>query len=1226
MPPRCTPPRRTPLLAHPRATPLAALLVLALALGMPRPAHAVQFAAFGTTCIAGDSAGSFIELRGFDTESMRVPVTYMRVFDRSGQVRFEGDAYGGKGSQYFQWDAIGRRFLWLTDEANRTLYDVAPPPFTFADALLPFALDPVAGRLVLFRLGAGGETIIDQVAYGTASVPAPPPGGSMLRLSTTRWTLQFETRLHAFTHGTAGSPLACLTSPQYFTSAAMFACEDGETRGQHLQITGLGLTGAWSEHLDLVIHDRRDSVLTRISDLFGPGRAPGSRLPTTWLLAGPAFATTSPDSADFRLPVELDPAGGRIELVMRVGAFTKLVDNFTYGSGGIALPPLGLSYWRPDGTAAVTRLPDPVNSRDVHLALPECGLGTGTARLALSELALSCTDGRPQGQFIELTARGGMLEVDHGYHMRCFRSDGTLAFEERDVFAEANDSTSLGGGLTWLMIPGADPRKLYADHALADTLDRTAGAIEFWHQAGAADSLVLRFEWGAPPLALPPSGGSLGFASGGYERVAYPTPRAWSGAVPPHDDCVADRDPVTVTVHAMGLDCSDGSRSAAYVELEGLTPELVRDTRLGLRLLAADGHELTRVEPLFPARAEWPLDATRHWLVAGPGFEVRTGLAPDVTWVVPLVRDPILVQFYRGDPVTQSLTPISAHAVQPALLRPGRAEVRTPSGTYESASVVSPTRFDGAHAASGACWSLPHPEAVRLSALFLRCRAGDPSVQYVELAAEGTESMYSAELVLRVSDHAGQLLGERRAPFPSEYRDRAWPLGRSLLIGSAGFAAAVGVAPDAVLPAALDTVGGRIELLLAPGGTQELLLDALVYGKDGVPTPPGGAALVAANGRWRAESLPRASGIALAVAAPTACLGECPGRTVRFAFGGERAVTRTSGEELDTGASFRFDGSSGDFALTSTFRELGVRWDDRYVVEGVAPGTPLEFSVRVRHHLASDDTCLARGCIASLASIRISQGGLSDSIAASLPSRALLLPVHARAGEAFDVGLALRADAVPSPLLTASVEAQLDFMGLPEGARVRSCSGFDSRSQRGIGTPVVSTAPRRIEVRWPVTGRASAIWTIERRVDAGAWSPFETRTADADGWLRVSDVRVSTGHTYAYRTGWSDPYGDYASIEATAEAPAQPGYAFDGVFPNPSSGSIDARLQIPEAGIVRLEVLDITGRVVASRSRWLEAGTHTQSLTRDRALAPGVYTVRLRYGQTTSWGRVVVLR
>lgn len=1210
---------------------LTTLTSVALVLCMPRATRAASIVEFATRCFDGDTLGSFIELTGNAGESTRNGMR-LRVLDRNGAIVFDIDAYGARGSQVFNFQEGNRHFLLATraliDEVG---FDWGPAPLGYADNILPFALDPVAGRIQLYLLVSGREQIVSQVPYGAGLLALPPLPGLSSVLGTGGWVLEPHPVLESFFHSTIpigqGPAPACLASPEYHLSAVRLQCEDGDTRGQYVEVDARGPTGNLGERVQLFAFDHLGAQLGSTTNAFSsdPNSAAfGSR---HWLMTGPEFVPGGPDTADARLPFTLDPAGGTLQLVVTTGALLWSTDRFAYGTPSVPLPATGKSYVRLLGSSLRTLVVVPHNSNLAAVEVPHCAAGSGIGHPIVQELALACTDGLAQGQFIELSTRGSSLSMTDTYRLIHYRRDGSLAFEVADVFAGIPDPT-LERDRSWLLIPAGDPRAVFADRVLPDTLDREAGAIELWRPALAGDSLAVRFDWGAPPLALPLSGGSLEASTLVPQLIAYPSPTPYSRSVLPHDDCTADRDIVPLSVLRLALDCSDRSRAAAFVELDGLTLAQVRDTRLGLRWLSTNGAEVLRVEPLFPPRPSWDLSGSPHWLVAVPGFESRTGLAPDVTSADPLTETPTTLQLYRRDPVTNAATTMGVHPLQLTLLAPGRGEVRTSAGQYEFDAQVAPQRFDGVRAAAGACWTLPHPEAVRLASMLLRCRTGGTGAQYIQLAAAGTETMYSRDLLLRVRDRAGLEIAAIRAPFPAAYADRIWPADRALLVGGPDFAARFGVAPDATLPAALDTVGGRIELVLARVGGAEIPLDALDYGPNGIATPSPGAALVAADGAWRTESLPRASGISFEIAAPTACLGECPGRTVRFAVGGEQPLVSASGHRTEVGADLGFDGPRGTFELSSSFGDLALRWDDRYVLEGLPPGTTVSLAVRVRNALTFRDTCLTRPpiCLASFASVAVYHGSEYDSTEAQQAVRNVELPLAVRAGEAFDLLLSLRANAAPSTNLPASTRARLEFVGLADGVRVRSCNGFDSRTQRGVGAPVVDTAPRRIEVRWPVTGDASEVWVVERSADDGEWHPLETRTADADRVLRIVDTRVAAGHVYAYRTIWGDEYGSYVSAIATSTTLRPPGYSFEGVAPNPSTGTFGARFEIPEAGVVSLDVLDLAGRVITSRTRSYEPGRYTETLAQNGAIAPGVYTVRMRYRGLTSWHRVVVLR
>lgn len=1214
-------------------TLLAALLVLALALCMPRSTQAASIVEFGTRCFDGDTLGSFIEISGRPTESTRNGMR-LRVFDRTNALVFDMDAYGARGSQTFQFDELPRRFLLTTAPMVEQLgFSWGPRPFGYADNLLPFALDPVAGRLQLYLVVNGREQISSDVTYGDQRLAPAPPRGLSSILGTGNWVIEPHPVLNSFFHTGVTSmdpPPACFAVPEYRMSSMRLQCEDGLPAGQYIEIEARGPTGNLQEEVTLFAYDHAGTLLGSSRQAFS--RDPGSAAFSShhWLMAAAPPHATGSDSADARLPFVLDPLGGSLQLIVSTFGVSWTSDNFSYGTSAVPLPAPGLSYVRVAGSSLATVSRIPTNSNQRPVDIPGCAQGTSPGRLVVQELALACADGVAQGQFVELSTRGAPLGLDADYTLRHWRRDGSEAFTLRHVLTGFPTST-FASDRSWLLVPAADPRARVADRLLPDTLDRVAGVIELWRAGTNGDSLALRFAWGDAPLARPPDGGSLEAATATTVAVAYPTPLPYSRTPLPHDDCTSDRDVVPLFVLRASLQCSDGSRDGAFVELDGLTSAHVRDTRLGLRAITSTGAELFAIEPLFPARAAWDLSSPRHWLVGGSRFESRTGLAPDAHWTGALAGTPATLQLYRRDPVNGTRTTMGAHFLQPTLLTPGRGEVRTLNGQYESDALVSPERFDGARVASGTCWTTPHPEAVRLAAVFLQCRAGEastPLAQYVQLEAATAESMYSPDLQLRWFDHTGAVLGTLRAPFPAAFEGRSWPLGRALLVGSPAFASTFGVTPDATLPGALDTLGGRIELSLAPAGLPEVPLDAVDYGAGATAAPPAGTALVSGSGAWRVDPLPHASGITTSIVAPNTCMGECPGRSVRFAVGGEQNLPSTAGRASDTGAEVTYDGPRGTFELASSFRELALRWHDRYVVEGLPAGTSVGLTIRVRNILASDDTCLRQPvvCIASLASVTLSSGTARDSISGAQPARDVELPVSVRAGEAFDVLLSLRANAVPSPLLPASTRARLEFTGLPQGARVRSCSGFDSRLQRGIGAPVVTAEARRMSVAWPVTGDPAEVWEIERRVDDGDWQPFETRSADADQVLRVSDTRVTPGHVYAYRTGWSDDYGDYASAVAESQPVTPAGFAFDGVTPNPSTGVFSARFEIPESGSVQLDVLDVAGRVLASQRRWLAAGRYTEPLAARGAVPPGVYTVRMSYRGLDSWSRVVVLR
>ncbi len=84
-------------------------------------------------------------------------------------------------------------------------------------------------------------------------------------------------------------------------------------------------------------------------------------------------------------------------------------------------------------------------------------------------------------------------------------------------------------------------------------------------------------------------------------------------------------------------------------------------------------------------------------------------------------------------------------------------------------------------------------------------------------------------------------------------------------------------------------------------------------------------------------------------------------------------------------------------------------------------------------------------------------------------------------------------------------------------------------------------------------------------------------------------------------------------------------YALGRNFPNPFVGRTRIRFDLPSASRVKLEVLDIAGRVVRTLvDGTISPGRHGQEWTgtdgRDQAVAPGIYFLRVDARATTGTG------
>ncbi|MEO1477778.1 MAG: T9SS type A sorting domain-containing protein [Bacteroidota bacterium] len=141
--------------------------------------------------------------------------------------------------------------------------------------------------------------------------------------------------------------------------------------------------------------------------------------------------------------------------------------------------------------------------------------------------------------------------------------------------------------------------------------------------------------------------------------------------------------------------------------------------------------------------------------------------------------------------------------------------------------------------------------------------------------------------------------------------------------------------------------------------------------------------------------------------------------------------------------------------------------------------------------------------------------------------------------------------------------------------------------------------------------------TIYRRPDAGtgAFEEVATSVDPVDGSLVGSGLTAFSEFVIA---------GDGVVVNSEADLPLV--FALDGPYPNPATTETTLELALPEAGPIRVEVLDVLGRRVALLAEGEQpAGYVTLRLRTDR-LAAGSYFVRLRAGDEETTTRLTVVR
>jgi hypothetical protein len=165
----------------------------------------------------------------------------------------------------------------------------------------------------------------------------------------------------------------------------------------------------------------------------------------------------------------------------------------------------------------------------------------------------------------------------------------------------------------------------------------------------------------------------------------------------------------------------------------------------------------------------------------------------------------------------------------------------------------------------------------------------------------------------------------------------------------------------------------------------------------------------------------------------------------------------------------------------------------------------------------------------------------------------------------------------------------------------------------------------RVRLRWYVSAELSGECTIQRHSGDGFWSREGTAAADGNGYLRWEDDEVEPGVRYTYRLLVPTDEGEVMAGEVAISVPG--GDLDDAIrIPNPVfAGDITVSMRVPAGQRVRIELVDVSGRRVASVDAAGQGERTTLRLGRAEALAPGLYFVRFQEPALPS-RRVAIVR
>ena len=183
--------------------------------------------------------------------------------------------------------------------------------------------------------------------------------------------------------------------------------------------------------------------------------------------------------------------------------------------------------------------------------------------------------------------------------------------------------------------------------------------------------------------------------------------------------------------------------------------------------------------------------------------------------------------------------------------------------------------------------------------------------------------------------------------------------------------------------------------------------------------------------------------------------------------------------------------------------------------------------------------------------------------------------------------------------------------------------------------PSLSTASVPLDLSGSDVGAGVARWSIYAAEDGGEYELWHVTGAPADTFPG------RPGHRYSFYTVAMDSAGnveeppDSADATTTIDArvgvdpiPAVPAlrFAFHGVRPNPARRAVALDLTVPGTEAVRIALVDVSGRVVESRTLHAPAAGRDRFLwSPDRRVRPGVYWIRVQYGRESQSRKLVFL-
>lgn len=1169
-------------------------------------------------CLNGLSDGQFIELRSTLMNDLLDARHRVRAYDRLGLLI--GEVGLTTSSSGVSAGGIGGRFL------------IANPIWSngnVPDMVLPFTLDVVAGRIELLGpLGASNTAILGTLSYGHPGELTVSPGVSFLRVSGDNYDSNPTPTANGRTGGvySAGRCSSPAISDFAISEIGTSCFPGGDASFIELRSGNL----AYHDAVTLLVRDHLGNELAQLSGLFGAYT--GLAWPSTrrWLIWNERFATANGLSAA-TLPTALDPAGGTV--VLRQVVFDELVtvDSVSYGPTHEAPAPTpGMSITRPDLTGPFTlSYPTPTHLNQAVVGAACFDPTQWPIRIA--QFSTACPNGGLGGQFIELTSLGSGFSYFSSLRLRLHDAAGTLLGESAQPFRQFTDKAWPQGGTFLVGHVNADDCPQTFDSFLPAALDTVGGRIELVAVMDGLEVVLQSLAYGTgQPLPAPPPGQSLERQpDASYALNAHPAPKNRSGTINVFLSCDLAIPPVRIERFAFS--CASGHSVGQFIELRATSTFTIKSgLSVYITLPSGGGGELQLPASLLGRT--WT--AGSSFLLTNTLWPTHLGRCSDATFSeMNRISGKLSVVERVGSGCIRYLDEVTYGPGQMVSVPPPGVGVRRDSllGFVHDPWPV-PTCSSGDTTWLVPCLSADPRQTVVINEFSLFDASHNRRNQFIELTSSGAGQLSDKRVGVRTYDSNGVLIqdldGTNLYPFQGLWR----PGVPHLLLNPASLVPG-GIVDRVLTP--LDTLGGRIELMYTPySGPRQTLL-TLSYGPGGdIPTPgPGYSAQRMPDGSYLTTARPTPANVLGPLDMASYPVAGCEIASLVSSTLENEPVGTPTFDRLQLIAPTRntFDKTRGTVSSSAGPGMIATTTAvDRYTLQAPA-GTIVNVIARMRGvtSLLCDSTGCAQGATTYAL---ILNGVLTIQALNSAGPTTVDVPIALSAGAPIILHQRVAAEQFSGPGFTRRVfaDAQLEFVGVPAGMRITSCSGYfqDQPVPVLLALAEAVAAADHARLVWRVDQSASFEARVQRREEGSEWLDLGTVQVDGTGQLEFTDRSVLPLHRYGYRLAWTDPVsGTITAGEAWLDITRAFAFALHGARPNPSRGALSVSFQLATEGDVQVELIDIAGRrAFEHRVDRMAPGDHLLSIARPGQVAPGVYVLRLHQGERSATTRVIVTR